>query len=284
MVTLSSVLAGWLIDLSMSADRIAMQMMNPFSKSHGCVVAVIWCLAILSPRACADGLADFRSALQQLQSTDPIAVNAQFKLFGRSGESDELIEREGLINLRLEDGADGLHAVYSPELVAQLHAEELAKIDDENVKNSALNAVGQFEYWEWRELLYPAAQLELVLGRYQFVSEKMAVLNGRPTRMLTFSMPMGKIDKEFRKYVKKYKNHLQIWIDDKGVPIASQLTEKGSGRIFIVIGFTFKNSIHTEYQQQGARLLAVKREVKDESSGATMQSQRHFVATVTPIH
>jgi hypothetical protein len=261
-----------------------MQMTNPVFKNHHSALVLVWCLAILSPQVCADGLADFRSALQHLQSTDPIAVNVQFKLFGRSGEHDELIEREGLINLRLEDGADGLHAIYSPELTAQLHAEELAKIVDENVKNSALNAVGQFEYWEWRELLYPAAQLELMLGRYQFVSEKMDLLNGRQTRLLTFSMPMGKIDREFRKYVKKYKNHLRVWIDDKGVPIASQLTENGSGRIFIVIGFTFKNAIHTEYQQQGARLIAVKREVKDESSGATMQSQRHFIATVEPVN
>ena len=257
-----------------------MQMTNPFSKPGGCAVVLLWCLLILSAAVKADGLADFRSALQRLQSTGPIVVNAQFKLFGRSGEHDELIEREGLINLRLEDGVDGLHAVYSPELIAQLHAEELAKIADENVKNSALNAVGQFEYWEWRELLYPAAQLELVLGRYHFVGEKPAVLNGRQTRLLKFSMPKEKIEKEFRKYVKKYKNHLQVWIDDKGVPIASQLTEKGSGRIFMVIGFTFKNSIHTEYQQHEGRLLAVKREVKDESSGATMQSQRHFISTL----
>ncbi|HEY0891648.1 MAG TPA: hypothetical protein VGE32_01250, partial [Cellvibrio sp.] len=82
----------------------------------------------------------------------------------------------------------------------------------------------------------------------------------------------------------KYKNHLQIWIDDKGVPLASQLTEKGSGRIFIVIGFTFKNEIHTEYRQLNGRLIAVKREVKDESSGATMQSQRHFIATVESVN
>lgn len=246
-------------------------------------VLFAFCVAVLSPMAIADGLADFRSALTQLQSTDPIAVNAQFKLFGRSGEHDELIEREGLINMRLEDGADGLHAVYSPELIAQLHAEELAKIEDENVKNSALNAVGQFEYWEWRELLYPAAQMELVLGRYSFVSETMGAFNGQPATLLTFSMPKEKIDKGFRKYVKKYKNRLQIWIDDQGMPLASQLSEKGSGRIFIVIGFTFKNEIHTEYRQQNGRLIAVKREVKDESSGATMQSQRHFIATVNPV-
>lgn len=251
---------------------------------RGSYVLLWCCLTLASPWVAADGLTDFRAALQQLQSTDPIAVNAQFKMFGRSGEHNELIEREGIINLRLEDGAEGLHAIYSPELIAQLHAEELAKIEDENVKNSALNAVGQFEYWEWRELLYPAAQLELMLGRYNFVSEKTALLDGRQTRLLTFSMPMEKIDKEFRKYVKKYHNHFQIWIDDKGVPIASQLTEKGSGRIFIVIGFTFANSIHTQYQAQGARLIAIKREVKDESSGATMQSQRHFIATVNPVN
>jgi hypothetical protein len=242
-----------------------------------------FCVVAFSPLAMADGLADFRSALTQLQSTDPIAVDAQFKLFGRSGEHGELIEREGVISMRLEDGANGLRAVYSPALIAQLHAEELAKIEDENVKNSALNAVGQFEYWEWRELLYPAAQMELVLGRYNFVSETMDALNGSPTRLLTFSMPKEKIDKGFRKYVKKYKNRLQVWIDEDGVPLASRLTENGSGRIFIVIGFTFKNEIHTEYRQQGARLIAVKREVKDESSGATMQSQRHFIATLNPV-
>ncbi len=246
-------------------------------------IFVMFCALSLSATVMADGLTDFRSALTQLKSTDPIAVNAQFKLFGRSGEHDELIEREGVINMRLEDGANGLRAVYSPSLIGQLHAEELAKIEDENVKNSALNAVGQFQYWEWRELLYPAAQMELMLGRCHFVSEKMDVFNGRPARLLTFSMPKEKIDKSFRQYVKKYKNHLQIWIDDKGVPLASQLTEKGSGRIFIVIGFTFKNEIHTEYRQQNGRLIAVKREVKDESSGATMQSQRHFIATLNPL-
>ncbi len=247
-------------------------------------IFVMFCAVSLSATVMADGLTDFRSALTQLKSTDPIVVNAQFKLFGRSGEHDELIEREGVINMRLEDGANGLRAVYSPALIGQLHAEELAKIEDENVKNSALNAVGQFQYWEWRELLYPAAQMELVLGRYHFVGEKMDAFNGEPTRLLTFSMPKEKIDKGFRKYVKKYKNHLQIWIDDKGVPLASQLTEKGSGRIFIVIGFTFKNEIHTEYRQQNGRLIAVKREVKDESSGATMQSQRHFIATVESVN
>ncbi len=252
---------------------------------YGCsTLFVMFCAMSLSAKVMADGLTDFRSALTQLKSSDPIALNTQFKLFGRSGEHDELIEREGLINVRLEDGDGGLRATYSPELIAQLHAEELAKIDDENVKNSALNAVGQFQYWEWREILYPAAQMELVLGRYQFVSEKMDTLNGQSARLLTFSMPKEKIDKSFRKYVKKYKNHFLVWIDANGVPLASKLTEKGSGRVFIVIGFHFKNEIHTEYRQHNGRLIAVKREVKDESSGATMRSQRHFIITASPVN
>jgi hypothetical protein len=61
--------------------------------------------------------------------------------------------------------------------------------------------------------------------------------------------------------------------------LASLLTEKGSGRVFIVVSFSFDNEVRTEYSQNGARLIATKREVKEESSGATMQSQRHFTAT-----
>lgn len=255
-------------------------------KSATCFLSVVllcFC-SVLSVTATANGVEDFRAALPLLKSSTPIVLNAQFKLFGRSGEHDELIEREGLINVRLEDGDGGLRATYSPELIAQLHTEELAKIDDENVKNSALNAVGQFEYWEWREILYPAAQMELVLGRYHFVSEKMDRFNGLPARLLTFSMPKEKIDKSFRKYVKKYKNHFLVWIDENGVPLASKITEKGSGRVFIVIGFSFKNEIHTEYRQHNGRLIAIKREVNDESTGATMRSQRHFITTASPIN
>ena len=237
-------------------------------------------LLAVTALAKADGVSDLRQSLAQLQSKAPIVVDAQFKLFGRSGDHEQLIDREGLINLRFEDDKNGLRVIHSPELIELLHSEELAKIDDEDVKNSALNAVGQFQYWEWRELLYPAEQMELVLERYTFISEKMDAYNNRPARLLTFSMPKERIDKSYRKYVKKYTNQFLVWIDDKGVPLASQLTEVGSGRIFIVIGFKFKNEIHTEYQRYGNRLLAIKREVKDESSGATMQSQRHFISTL----
>lgn len=247
------------------------------TKTHTSSLLLLCCLFTSSPWAIADGLSDFRNALKQLQTTDPIALDVSYKLFGRSGERDELIEREGLIHLTLEDGEYGVRASYPRKLIKQLHEEEKAKIIDENVKNSALNAVGEFNFWEWRELLYPADQMELMLGKYNFVSEKMDNYRGQPMRLLTFSLPQEKIDKEFRKYVKKYKNHLKIWIDDKGVPLASQLDEKGSGRIFIVIGFTFENSIRMEYQQHGKRLITVLRELENESSGATMQSQRHFV-------
>lgn len=246
--------------------------------SSRCYLFMLLCCVFVAPcQAVADGLADFRSAIKQLQPAAPVALDVQFKLFGRSGEHDELIEREGLINLRLEDGVDGLRVTHSPDLIALLHAEEQAKIIDEDVKNSALNAVGEFNFWEWREVLYPAAQLELMLDRYKFLHEKMDAYKGAPARLLTFSLPQEKINKEWRKYVKKYHNHLQIWINDKGVPLASQLTEQGSGRIFIVIGFTFENTIHTEYQLHRQRLLSVMREVSEESSGATMQSQRHFI-------
>lgn len=254
---------------------------QPFRCS--CALALL-CLLGVSPISNAEGLSDLRRFLQLPHAQDPIDIVAEFKLFGRSGEHDELIEREGLLELHLSDGPGGLQVAYAPVVVAQLHAEELAKIADENVKNSALNAVGQFDYWEWRELIYPAAQLQLVVERYRFLGEAVDTIDGRPARLLTFSLPREKIDKSFRKYVKKYNHKFKLWIDDRGVPLASELTEKGSGRIFIVIGFEFKNSVSTRYQRYGERLIATRREVHEQSSGATMQSQRHFVSSVTSVN
>lgn len=245
---------------------------------------IVLCLLVFSPLLRADGLSDLRRALEQTQVSDPIAVDVEFKLFGRSGEGHELVDREGLLNLRLEDGKQGLQVIYSTEAIALLHAEELAKIADENVKNSALNAVGQFDYWEWRELMYPAAQLELAIASYRFIGEAQDVYEGAPARLLTFSLPQEKIDKSFRKYVKKYNHKFKLWINDKGIPLASQLTEQGAGRVFLVVGFKFKNTVSVRYYQHGKRLLAIHREVQDESSGATMQSKRHFMATVTAVN
>lgn len=227
------------------------------------------------------GLVDLRRSLQQLRRSEPIALDVQFKLFGRSGEDKDLQEREGLLQLRLEDSAAGLRMAYAPALIAQLRDEEMAKTIDEDVKNSALNAIGQFDYWEWRELVYPVDQLELMLARYRFLDEAVSSYEGKPARLLRFSLPREKIDKRYRKYVKKYRNRLLLWIDEQGVPLASELQESGTGRVFIVIGFKFKNAVQMEYQQVGDRLITRRREVKDESEGATMQSERHFISLVS---
>lgn len=249
----------------------------------GCRLAVAEMLAAATTSAEPSGVFDLRQALQMLRTPQPVVLDVQFKLFGRSGDEKDLQEREGLLQLRLEDSADGLRMSYSPELIAQLSAEEIAKTIDEDVKNSALNAIGQFDYWEWRELVFPVDQLELMLARYRFIGESPSVYDGRRARLLRFSLPKEKIDKRYRKYVKKYRNRLQLWIDDEGVPLASQLTEEGSGRVFIVIGFRFKNAVQMEYQRLGDRLITLRREVKDESEGATMQSERHFISLVSVV-
>lgn len=258
-------------------------MIRQFSLYGRHSVLILLAMTVLCPGVMADGLSDLRKTLKQMQASNPISMDVQFKLFGHTGEDDELIEREGLINVRLEDGVKGMHIVYPADVLALLHQEELAKIVDENVKNSALNAVGEFDYWEWRELMYPAAQLELALERYTFLSEQEDTFDGKPARLLSFSLPMEKIDKKYRKYVKKYHHRFTVWIDDNGTPLASATTETGSGRVFLVIGFQFQNTVSTTYQQQSSRLIGIRREVKEETWGAAMQAQRHFTSTVTRV-
>ena len=250
---------------------------------HNCHYIFIAFCVVYSSLGCADSLDELQRKLNQFQTHDPVAVNVEFKLFGRTGEGDELVDREGLIHSRLEDGKNGVHIIYSEDVVALLHKEELAKVADENVKNSALNAVGEFDYWEWRELLFPAAQLELALERFTFLEEKDDVFNGKPATRLTFSLPIEKIDKKYRKYVKKYHHRFLLWLDENGTPLASKSTETGSGRVFLVVGFEFENTSSMSYQQHGARLIGTRREVKEDTWGAAMQSHRHFISTVTHV-
>lgn len=258
--------------------------MGKLSLLQCCQFAFFACYFLsLSLEAKANTLDELRKTLKQLQSPNPVALDVQFKLFGRTGEAEELIDREGLINLRLEDGDRGVHIVYPKEVIALLHKEELNKIADENVKNSALNAVGEFDYWEWRELMYPAAQLELALERYTFLEEQSDTYNGAPARVLIFSLPIEKIDKKYRKYVKKYHHRFKLWIDENGVPLASETMETGSGRVFLVVGFEFENSSSMLYQQHASRLIGTRREAREETWGAAMQSQRHFISSVTHI-
>lgn len=240
-------------------------------------------IGLLCPSVYADGLADLRKAIKPSGTTESMAVDVQFKLFGRTGDDADLQERAGELHLRVDDSATGLRVHYSPELLAQLKAEEMAKAVDDNVKNSALNAIGVFDYWEWRELLYPAAQLELMLANYHFLGESQSSYDGRSARLLRFSQPKEKIDKRYRKYVKKYHSHLQLWIDDAGVPLASQLNESGSGRVFIVIRFRFENTVTMEYQAVGGRLITRRREVREINEGSTMQSERHFTSRVSIV-
>lgn len=229
------------------------------------------------------GLADLRRALQQFRTHHPLTLNVQFNLFGRTGDDSDMQERTGMLQLRLEDSTQGLRMHYAPELLAQLKAEEMAKAIDEDVKNSALNAIGPFDYWEWRELLYPAEQLELMLTKYHFLGESVGDYEGRPARLLRFSQPKEKIDKRYRKYVKKYRSHLQLWIDDEGIPLASQLDESGSGRVFIVIRFHFSNAVTMEYQTVGERLITRRREVRESNEGSTMHNVRHFSSLVSVV-
>lgn len=227
------------------------------------------------------GLADLQRALQDLRSHAPLRLNVAFTLYGRNGDGEDLQEREGALQLQLEKSPSGLSLHYPAATVAQLHAEELAKVDNEDVKNSALNAIGPFDYWEWRELVYPVEQLELMLARYEFVDETASHYDGQPARLLRFSMPKERVEKRYRKYLKKYHNQLELWIDAQGVPLASAKVETGTGRIFLVVGFRVSNQVQMQYQRLGNRLITLRREVNEVGEGATMHGKRHFTSVVT---
>ena len=128
-----------------------------------------------------------------------------------------------------------------------------------------------------------APGLARAVDEAQFKGEKAEAWQGRPARRLSFSVPMSHLSKEQRKYVKDFDSTLDIWIAADGTPLASARRDAVAGRAFVVISFDAKDEESCTYAVSGDRLLTLRRESHNVSSGAGEHSEQRIVKTLQPL-
>jgi hypothetical protein len=80
--------------------------------------------------------------------------------------------------------------------------------------------------------------------------------------------------------VKKFEGSLDIWIAADGTPLASRAIQNISGRAFVVVSFEQRNESESVYNQVGDRLLTVRKETKNSSSGMGEKGESKVVKTL----
>jgi hypothetical protein len=236
-------------------------------------------LALASGIAQADGLADLKSALARLQGQAPIKAIVEAKTWNRQGEGKELEERNGVASVSVEESAQGLHVLYSKEMLAKLAQEERAVEKDSKAKTPTLSALGDVNSSSLRPMISAAGNLSRSLEKTNFKGEKTDTYNGKPARVLNFEITIDKLSEKERKYVKKFEGSIDVWIAADGTPLGSRSAQTMHGRAFLVVTYDQKNEEESVYGLSGDRLIVLKFESK--SAGAGMGEKGETKKTKT---
>jgi hypothetical protein len=238
------------------------------------------CLSLsLSPFAHADGLSDLRSALQRYQANTPLKAQIEARTWNRKGDGNNLDERQGYASVIAEDGSRGLQVAYSRDLLNKLETEEKGKEKDPKLKTPTISALGEVNASNLRSLVSAASSVNFLMEKATFLGEKNDQFQGKPARLLSFSLNQNRLSESDRKYLKKYEGNLDIWIAADGTPLGCKAWQKISGRAYMVVSFDMKSEEEWVFGVVGDRLIALKKESK--SSGAGMGEKNESKVTKT---
>jgi hypothetical protein len=237
---------------------------------------------LATPCAHADGLADLRAALARLQGQTPLKATLDVKTTERQGEGADAQEKQGQASVALEDGSRGLQVLYAKDTLARMDAESRQVARDPKAKAPTVLAMGKLDSGEIVPMASATGSLLRGLEEDVFKSEKPDAWNGKPARLLTFSVPIGKLPEQQRKYVKQFDSTVSIWIGADGTPLASETRTAVKGRAFVVVSFEALDERSCTYGVIGDRLLTLRSETHSSSSGAGERGEERVVKTLSP--
>ena len=243
-------------------------------------VAVVALLVLSAAGARADGLADLQAALGRLQGLTPVKATLDVQSLERHGEGKDVDERVGQASIAIEDSARGLQVTYSRDLVARMDAESRQKGRDPKARTPTLWALGRLDSSDIDPMVSAVSTISRWIDEAVFTGEKPEAWQGRPSRLLHFTLPVTRVPESQRKYVKDYDATLDIWIGADGAPLASALRTVVKGRAFVVVSFEAHDESDATYGVVGDRLVTLRRETRNTSTGAGERSEQRVVKSL----
>lgn len=254
--------------------------------NHTICLAALAAMAVLSASAQAaqtDAHADLKAALARLQGATSLKAALDTRTWHRNGEGKEAIETNGQASVLIEDGARGMQLSYTPELLARMDAESQAVARNPNAKTPTLNAAREFTPNDLRPMIFAAASLSRQLERASFKGDKADTYQGKPARLLSYELGVDSLSDRDRKYVKDFDGKLSVWTTENGIPLASRLALNMHGRAFMVVSFDAQEELNSVYSVVGERLVAVRRESRNSSSGMGERGEDKVTKTLQVI-
>ena len=238
--------------------------------------------AFFAPWAHADGLSDLRASLARLQAQTPLKATLDVKITLRQGDGADATEKQGQASVALEDGSRGLQVLYAKDTLVRMDAESRQLARDPKARTPTVMALAKIDSGEIVPMTSATGSLLRGLEENVFKAEKADSWNGKPARLLTFSVPIDKLPPDQRKYVKQFESTVSIWIGADGTPLASETHTSVKGRAFVVVSFEAIDDRSNTYAVVGDRLLTLRSETHSSSSGAGEHGEERVLKTLSP--
>lgn len=255
-------------------------MFTPRTQILFCFLNIL--LALLSPMSHADGLTDLQNALKTLKQTAPFKAQVNATLI--NSKNDKNPPKQGHTQFRLEKNESSLAIHYPTELLATIDQEAELKRQNLQATTPTTDAVNRFKYSELSMLFNPMKDIQDDLRKATLVKEEAVTFQNSPARLLHLQIPLEKLSEQEKEHLKKYTADVKIWINEKGVPLASQSKGTGSGRFALVIGFEFHFEVKKTYILHGDRLLVTRLSSTSSNSGAGMNESETINADLDLLH
>jgi hypothetical protein len=251
-----------------------------FTPSFLCGLRCVMVLILIQNPALADGLDDLQTGLDSLKQSAAFSGILSADVKNIREEDDQQVIKQGTMQVKVAQTMEGLSLLYSTKTLAAIEEESNVKRKNSAAATPTIEAMNRFNFQEMALVLNPLLDLQTDLNKAKFIKEEESVYQGKPARLLSFRIPFESLSQEERKNLKKFKTDFKIWIDEKGMPLASHSTGKGSGRFALVIGFEFHFDVQKTYSLHNNRLLVTHLKSSSGNSGGGMKGEEIITASL----
>ena len=228
-----------------------------------------------------DPLAQLVGALARLPATSPVRARIEHRVMFTQGD-EEKAPPSGTATATASAGPEGLRITWSPALLARAEAEERARLLDPDTFTPTRDAVGDLRTLAVARAFDAVPEMLRWLHDAQVLEDKVEPFEGAPTRVLLLQVkpPIAARD---RKYVKDVEATARVWLGKDGVPLATERRVLLKGRIFLIITFEIEQKESLRFGRSGDRLVVVRHESDNRSSGAGERRDRRAVTEVSVL-
>lgn len=229
----------------------------------------------------ADAPAELRTRLTQLQGQDPVKGSVERQIWQQDKDGKEAPKVvSGSLQVRVEDGPQGLQLQVGSGVLAQARKEQEATLKDPEREGAMVRGLKGMNPLDLAEGLNAAQDLLRDLAQATFLEAKAEAFEGQPARLLLFK-PEPKLNAQARKAVKSLEATLKVWVAPDGTPLAMEEASTFKASRFFV-SFEGASKVFRRYRTVGSRLVVVQKVEESSNAGLGAVSQRKTVTKFAP--